>query len=213
MFARTRAPERRIPSRTNGCAERCSMTTNSASSAAVTTKPPTMDADPQPDVGAVTTVRTSRSMAALTVSAPGTSYCERPPDTPRSVGIARRPRITSATASGAGTRKVQRQPSSVSSPPSTSPNEKPLAPTVVKMLRARFRAGPSGNVVVMIDNAAGAVNAALAPLMKRAAISSEPSLTRPPRADATVNTLSAIKRVRRRPRRSAARPPRRRNPP
>ena len=39
-----------------------------------------------------------------------------------------------------------------------------------------MRAGPSANVVVMIERPAGAVNAAAAPLMNRAAISSGPLL-------------------------------------
>ena len=40
------------------------------------------------------------------------------------------------------------------------------------MLMARFRIGPSGNVVVSRDSPAGAVTAAAMPLMNRAAISS-----------------------------------------
>ena len=41
---------------------------------------------------------------------------------------------------------------------------------------ARLRAGPSANVVVMIDRPAGAVKAALTPLMKRVTVRSVPSL-------------------------------------
>src|ERR1044072_3775423 len=48
------------------------------------------------------------------------------------------------------------------------------------MDRARLRSGPSGNVVVMIDRPAGAVNAALRPLMKRLAMSSGAEATGPP---------------------------------
>ena len=43
-----------------------------------------------------------------------------------------------------------------------------------------MRSGPSGNVVVMIERPAGAVNPAAMPLMKRAAISSGPLLTSAP---------------------------------
>ena len=43
------------------------------------------------------------------------------------------------------------------------------------MDRARLRIGPSAKLVVMIERPAGAVKAALTPLMKRVAISSEPS--------------------------------------
>ena len=44
----------------------------------------------------------------------------------------------------------------------------------------------------MIERPAGAVNAAATPLTKRVAISSVPSSTRPPRAEATANTPSEI---------------------
>jgi hypothetical protein len=65
----------------------------------------------------------------------------------------------------------------------------------------------------MIERPAGAVNAALTPLMKRVTISSVPSSTSAPRSEATANTPREIKKTRRRPSRSAARPPSRRNPP
>jgi hypothetical protein len=81
--------------------------------------------------------------------------------------------VTSAT--GAGRKKTQRHPISVSRPPKTSPSEKPVAPVAVKTASALLRAGPSANVVVRIDSPAGAVNAALIPLMNRVAIRSVPS--------------------------------------
>src|SRR4051794_31790464 len=56
--------------------------------------------------------------------------------------MSRGPRKRSTSATGAASRKVQREPISVSAPPRTRPSEKPLAPTVVKMLSVRFRAGP-----------------------------------------------------------------------
>ena len=52
------------------------------------------------------------------------------------------------------------------------------------MPSARLRAGPSAKVVVMIESPAGAVNAAAAPLTKRAAISSGPLSTSAPSSDA-----------------------------
>ena len=121
---------------------------------------------------------------------------------------------TSATiAIGAGRRNVQRQPISVSSPENTRPSEKPLAPQAVKMPEARLRAGPSANVVVMIERPPGAVNAAAAPLTKRVAISRVPSSTSPPSSEATVKTASATRKTRRRPSRSAVRPPSSSRPP
>jgi hypothetical protein len=81
------------------------------------------------------------------------------------------------------------------------------------MLSARLRAGPSANVVVMIERLAGAVKAAAAPLRKRVATSSVPSLVSPPRIDATVKTARAPTSTRRRPSRSAKRPPSSSSPP
>src|SRR4029078_414835 len=54
----------------------------------------------------------------------------------------------------------------------------------------------------MIDRPAGAVNAALMPLTMRVSTSSVPSLTSPPTADATTNTLSPASSTLRRPRRA-----------
>jgi len=79
--------------------------------------------------------------------------------------------------------------------------------------RRPVRAGPSAKPVVMMDSPAGAVNAALTPSMKRVAISRAPSLARPPRVEATMNTPSEIRNMRRRPSRSAARPPSSKKPP
>jgi hypothetical protein len=65
----------------------------------------------------------------------------------------------------------------------------------------------------MMENPAGAVNAALIPLMNRVAISTVAPVAKPPRPEATRNTASEIRNIRRRPSRSAARPPSSRNPP
>ncbi len=81
------------------------------------------------------------------------------------------------------------------------------------MVSALLRAGPSANVVVMIDRPAGAVKAAAMPLTKRVMTSTVPSSTTAPSADATVKTASAAISVRLRPSRSATRPPSRSRPP
>ncbi len=123
------------------------------------------------------------------------------------------PATSAMIATGTGMRKVQRHPSSVRNPDRTSPREKPLAPQAVKMLSARLRAGPSAKVVVMIESAAGAVKAALMPLMNLAAISRPPSSTSPPSREATAKTASATRKTLRRPSRSAVRPPSNSRPP
>ncbi len=81
------------------------------------------------------------------------------------------------------------------------------------MLIALLRSGPSRNVVVMIDRAAGAMNAAAMPLTTRVRMSSQPLVTRPPTRLTAAKTTVAQKNIRRRPKRSAARPPRSRKPP
>ena len=81
------------------------------------------------------------------------------------------------------------------------------------MDRARLRSGPSAKVVVMMDRPAGAVKAALRPLMKRLAISSGPESTSPPSSEASANTPRAIRKTWRLPSRSAVRPPSRSRPP
>ena len=78
---------------------------------------------------------------------------------------------------------------------------------------ARLRIGPSRKVVVSSDSPAGAVKAAAMPLMNRAPISSSGLLTSPPNSDATANTARAARNTRRRPSRSAARPPSSSRPP
>jgi hypothetical protein len=65
----------------------------------------------------------------------------------------------------------------------------------------------------MIERLAGAVNAAERPFTNRAAMRSQPSLTKPPASDAITKTARAMRSTRRRPKRSAARPPSRRKPP
>ena len=78
---------------------------------------------------------------------------------------------------------------------------------------ARLRIGPSGKFVVSRDSPAGAVTAAAMPLTNRAAISSPAPLTIPPSREAPANSASATRKTRRRPSRSAARPPSSSRPP
>ena len=152
-------------------------------------------------------------MAAVMVSAPGMSNLRsaRAARSPR--GMSRIAATSTSAATGAGTSRVHRQLISVSKPERTRPSEKPLAPKTVYTLNARFRIGPSGNVVVSRDMLAGAVNAAATPFTNRAAISSPGSLTSPPRTETSAKTASATRNTRLRPSRSAARPPSSSRPP
>jgi DNA-binding MarR family transcriptional regulator len=66
----------------------------------------------------------------------------------------------------------------------------------VYTLNARFRIGPSGNVVVSRDMLAGAVKAAATPVTKRAAISRPGLLTRPPKSETRAKTARATRKTR-----------------
>ena len=98
-------------------------------------------------------------------------------------------------------------------PPSSTPATAPKAPTAPQAPSAVLRSLPSANVVVRIERAAGEMIAAPRPWSARAAISAPSLHARPDNSDATVNTTMPTRNTRRRPRRSAARPPSRRNPP
>src|SRR5213593_2771497 len=163
-LARTSEAERRMPRRTSGAAVLRSCATKPARIAATTANEPRVRADPQPASGAPTSVNTSSSIAAVIPTAPATSNLREPPDEWALRGTSRRPAASVSSATGTGRKNTQRQPISVRSPPNTSPSEKPVAPVAVYTDRALLRAGPSANVVVMIDRPAGAVNAALTPL-------------------------------------------------
>ena len=80
-------------------------------------------------------------------------------------------------------------------------------------LIARLRGGPSGNVVVIRDSAAGATIAPPTPWITRAVISQACVVANPPNSEAAENRMMPITNIRRRPRMSPARPPRSRNPP
>src|SRR6266702_1284313 len=92
------------------------------------------------------------------VSAPGMSNLRPARATRAPRGMNRIAATSTSAATGAGTSSVHRQLISVSRPERTRPSEKPLAPKTVYTLNARFRIGPSGNVVVSRDMLAGAVN-------------------------------------------------------
>ena len=121
-----------MPSRTSGLALRRSMPTKVVSSAAASTSPAIVPAEAQPLSGASTIVRTSSSIPAVSVTAPAKSKLRRMPGAiGPSFASTRGAAISSPIATGTGSRNVQRQPSSVISPPNTRPSEKPLAPTAV----------------------------------------------------------------------------------
>ena len=143
-----------MPSRTSGCARAPLDGTKAASSAAASTKPRRASAARPSrrgrlDDGAHQQQHAGgqRHRARDVVAALGVR------GRPGRAGCSAGPANSTSAATGTGSRNVQRQPTLVSSPPKISPNEKPLAPNAVKIASALLRAGPSVNVVVMIESA------------------------------------------------------------
>ena len=119
-----------------------------------------------------------------------------------------------ANTTGTLTRKIQRQFSaSVTSPPSTSPTANPALAHAPKTPSARLRSSPSANVVAMSETAAGTVSAAPMPCRARATTSTGAPGARPHASDIAPKSESPSTKVRRRPTRSAIRPPRSSSPP
>ena len=90
-----------------------------------------MRAEAQPTVGASTRVNTSRSIAAVMPTAPGASNERAPSRVSLTFGTSFSAPASVIAETATGTKKTQRQPSSVSAPPNTSPSEKPVAPVAV----------------------------------------------------------------------------------
>ena len=129
-LARIWLPERSTPSRISGCELRRSMVTKTVSSTATARKDSRVRAEAQPASGAWTTVKTSSSIEAVPVTAPGRSY-PFPESSRLLCGISLRPASSAIRAMGAGSSMVRRQLTSVSSPDRTRPMEKPVAAQVV----------------------------------------------------------------------------------
>ena len=101
----------------------------------------------------------------------------------------------------------------VSSPPATRPTVAPLAASAPQIPSALLRCAPSSNMFITIDRAAGSITAAPIPCTARAPIRNPSPVASAQASDAAENTPSPAIRTRRRPSRSAARPPSSRKPP
>jgi hypothetical protein len=130
-FARTRRLERRMPSRTSGSAARRSCQTKNAKIAAAPANDPSVRAESQPACGASTSVYTSSSIAPVIETAPVRSNARRRWMTPTGSGTSFTAPARAAAATTVGRKNTQRQPTSVSRPPNTSPSENPVAPVAV----------------------------------------------------------------------------------
>ena len=101
----------------------------------------------------------------------------------------------------------------VSSPPAIRPTVAPLAPMAPHAPSALLRSAPSGNMFITIDSAAGRTIAAPSPCRQRIGIRNSSAVASPQPSEAAVKRARPASKMRRRPSRSAARPPSSRKPP
>jgi hypothetical protein len=212
-FAAATVRLRKNDSGTSGAADRASISTNAAISAAEPVSRPIVAAELQPWLLAVTTAYTSSDRPPVTVTAPATSRRRWPRSARLSGSSGRAPAKISAP-TGRLTKKIDGQDSQVVSiPPASTPMAPPAPPTAPNAPSALFRSGPSGNIARISDSAAGAISAAPSPSAARAATSAPAEADSPQASEAAVNTAAPMIRIRRRPSRSASRPPSSKNPP
>ena len=115
---------------------------------------------------------------------------------------------------GTLTNSTHSQPAhSVSTPPSSTPAAPPEPATAPQTPSAVLRSAPSLKVVVTIESAAGETSAAPRPCTARAMISHSSLWAKPPASEASANSSRPEMNIRRRPSRSARRPPSSRKPP
>jgi hypothetical protein len=115
---------------------------------------------------------------------------------------------------GTLTRKIHCHESrSVSTPPRSTPAAAPNPPTAPHAPRAMFRSRPSSKVVVRIESAAGEIVAAPSPWRARKEMSDVSLHESPQRSEPSEKSTRPTANTRRRPRRSALRPPSSRKPP
>ena len=157
---------------------------------------------------------TSTMRPLVTVTAPATSKLRRAsaPAGSRESRNGVRPIRTAPI--GTLTKKIHSQPNAlVRTPPSSAPAAAPLPAIPPQMPRARLRSRPSVKVVARMDSAAGESKAPPKPWTARNAISDPSDQARPHMSEAPVKTASPVMKIRRRPNRSARRPPSSRKPP
>src|SRR4051794_1872918 len=154
----------------------------------------------------------SSARPAVTVTAPRTSKPWRSGDvlSATSIGVS----AAAARPIGTLTNSTHSQPSeSVRIPPKRTPAAPPAPATAPQTPSALLRSAPSAKVVVTIDSAAGEMIAAPRPWTARAVISQPSDCARPPASEARLKSTRPPMNTRRRPKRSAARPPSSRKPP
>ena len=211
-FAAVSVCSRKIENGTSGSLTRSSQPTNPRSSAAAATKTPTVSNELQPQFWPCVTPSTARESPPVTRNAPRASKpwpCRSTLSASRT-GARTSPRMPTGTL----TKKIHsHERRSVRMPPKRTPAAAPKPPTAPHAPSARLRSRPSRNVVTRMDSAAGVIMAAPRPCSARAPISDASLHAKPQSSEPTENTTRPSMKMRRRPRRSAERPPSRRNPP
>ena len=213
VFAVDRLRDRKSRSGISGAlAKRPSLMRKPPRITAPATMSASVEASPQPVVSVRTMPNTSRDRPMVALSAPGRSKWRV------ALGLKLSVSMRAATAAairpmGMLMKRIQRQLSrSVRMPPSSTPAAPPAPPIAPQIPTARLRSAGSVKVVVMIDRLAGAMIAPPSPWTNRAMISTLWLLASPPANDDSANSTRPVTNTRRRPTRSAARPPSRRKP-
>ena len=98
-------------------------------------------------------------------------------------------------------------------PPTSHAAVPPMAPVEPQIPSALLRSAPSGKVVITIDSAVGVMIAAATPCTARAVSSAPLVPASPAPSEASANRPVPTMNIRRRPSRSAARPPSSSRPP
>src|SRR5207248_86783 len=101
----------------------------------------------------------------------------------------------------------------VRTPPTSTPTAPPIPEAAPHTPSATLRSRPSRNVVTTIDSAAGTSNAPPSPCRARETISDPSDQASPESSELSVNTATPVTKSRRRPSRSASRPPKSSVPP
>ncbi len=174
---------------------------------------PIVCAEPQPALSASSSAKTRAESPMVIVAAPATSKCRVSPSF-RDSAISEGATAAAAIPIGTFTHSTHSQPRySVRTPPRRTPAAPPEPATAPQIPSALLRSAPSRKVVATIESAAGERIAAPRPCTARAAISWPEVLASPPASEARANSTSPNMKTRRRPSRSASRPPSNRKPP
>ena len=210
MNATTFAPrncfERSASKSTTGAADRRSIATNAAPEATLSASSPMIPGEPQPQALPSTSANTSAVSDTVSAAMPGTSTV-RPTVSSRDSSAANSVTATAPTATGRLRKKIARQEtSSVSQPPSSGPAASAIADTPAHVPIALPRSS-GGNALEMIERVPGIMNAAPTPWSARDATSQPSDGAKPIVAEASENTTTPPRNMRRRPKMSPSRPP------